>query len=166
MVTGDGKEGRRAKRLAGREIEAGVVQRAAERAVRDDAACERRRVVGARRAHGEEAGPALNEDDRLSARVSEERNALPEFLARNAFVEVRPLQFTRVVCQGEKYYRPGARPSRNSFATSDGRRCFPTTRLLSLRMAAVVSVPESSSSAAWARGSRAKRASRTTKAAS
>src|ERR1019366_5485266 len=54
-------------------------------------------------------------------------------------------------------------PSRNSAATSAGRRCFPTTWALSFCMVAVVSCPESSSSAARALGSFEKRPSLTTK---
>ena len=108
------------------------MQRAAQRAIRDEAARERGGVVGTGRAHGEKVGAAPNEDDGFSARVSEERNALPEVRARNAYPEVRPLKLAFVVRQDEKYY-PKGQSGRNSrvrlrFASP------PTNTLSSIRM--------------------------------
>src|SRR5207244_11714124 len=84
----DGIQRRRAQRLAGAEIETGVVPRTAHRVADEESLGERAAVVRARGADGVDVAAAADEQHRLAVGVAAEHRAVRELLDGNALLEI------------------------------------------------------------------------------
>src|SRR5262249_54176403 len=82
-------QGRGTGCFAREQIEAGVMPRAADRAVDDEPLGQRPTVVRARGAHREHLGSALHEDHCLAADMTEQRHAVLNIRDGNAGSEIR-----------------------------------------------------------------------------